>query len=585
MNVSVVVKRIKSSSMLQGILISLFFTFIFIYSFFFNIQTPIESVHSDTFHVTITLKHYMDTVFNNDWGNILQVPMFYGFKDTLLYSELFIMEAMMALPIYAIFKDIIITYNILAIVTIWFSFFSMFVFVKYATNRTLPAILAAIIFVFNPFVIGHFPDNLHYFSLGWIPLIFLFLEKSFIKPNNKNEFLFFFFLTCQLLTTLTFGALLTVVLPVYVLIRVWQLKLVKNFSDIKKFITIGAILGVLLFTLTTFGISKTYDLYFHDKGLGRNLEETSAFSPWVSDLFFTSPNNILYGGLRDWAKENMTYVVFQHPEFIERNLFFGITVWILLILSFFVLRKSKYRKIWIAYVACGLISVILSFGPDIRISSETAIPGLYGLIHKFHPLLQSLRVASRFMVLAFFFFGLICALSLIEIEKYFNKKTGIIISLMLITFITLEYSSWPWKFTPISSEVRNYYSVLNNQRDINAILEFPMGNLFRNIGFAENQFIETKYMLWASALHNKKLLNGYSSYTPVSYPARIEYLTVNFPTPGKINQLRKWGIDAISLHKNEFMDPADYNTIKRKLSLLGLHKIEETPSMALFKIN
>ena len=289
--------KIKSSAIIQALLISLFFTFIFTYSFFFNISTPIEYVHSDTFHVTLTLKHYMDTVFNDNWKNILTMPMFYGFKDSLLYSELFIMEAIMALPIYAVFKDIIITFNILAILTIYLSFLSMFIFVKYATKKTLPAILASIIYVFNPFVIGHFPDNLHYYSLEWIPLIFLFFEKSLARPNNKNEFLFFVFLTCQLLTTLTFGALLTVILPLYAFIRIWQLGSIKKISDIKKYITIGAIIGVLLFGITTIGINKTYDLYFEGKGLSRNLDETAAFSPWVSDLFFVSPNNIMYGGI------------------------------------------------------------------------------------------------------------------------------------------------------------------------------------------------------------------------------------------------------------------------------------------------
>ena len=129
--------RLLKNIYIQGILFSLVFTFIFIYSVFLNITIPINEVHSDTFHVTLTLKHYMDTIFNNDWKNILTVPMFYGFKNSLLFSELFIMEAIFSLPIYAIFKDIIITYNLLVIFTIAFSFFSMFVFVKYSTKKNL----------------------------------------------------------------------------------------------------------------------------------------------------------------------------------------------------------------------------------------------------------------------------------------------------------------------------------------------------------------------------------------------------------------------------------------------------------------
>lgn len=580
--------EIKLSTFWQGILVSLGLTFIFLYSTIFNIANPPDLYHGDTFHVTLTLKHYMDTVFNWDWKNVLEMPIFYGFPHSLLYSELFIFQAIGALPIYFVFRNIIITYNILSILTIASSVFSMFIFAKYITKRFWPSVLASIIYVFNPFVIGHFPDNLHYYSLQWIPLIFLYFEKFLgqIKnglPAGRQGFLFFLFLTLQLLTTITFGALLTVILLTFGLIRIWQTRVIRGIGEIRKFFNLGLVLGLLLFGLTAFGINKLYSIYFHGQSFGRDLNETAVFSPWVYDLFLTSPNNLIYGWARDWSKEHLSLFFFNNPEYVERNLFFGFGVWALLIISFFKISKfsPENRKIWLACLVTATFGLLLSFGPRIRFTEYFSLPGPYGFVHSIHPLLQNLRVASRFMVFVFLFLGIISGLAVTELLK---KQKGIIMVITIIIFIILEYSSTPWSYKPVPQDIQKFYAIVQEQKDVNVLLELPMGNLFSRIGLARGQFVDTSYMLYASVLHNKKLLNGYSSYTPVAYPSRIEYLTVNFPNPLKLRILQKWGVGAIAMHKDEFTFPDEYDTLKSNLEKLGVKKVYETPNLVLFSL-
>lgn len=574
----------RTSTFWQGFSVSLALTFIFLYSLIFNINNPPDLSHGDSFHVILTLKHYMDVVLQNRWVDILQMPIFYGFADSLLYSELFIFHAVVALPIYLFFKDSIITYNVLSVLTIIFSVFSMFLLAKYITGRFWPSVLASVIYVFNPFVIGHFPDNLHYFSLQWIPLIFLYFEKFLKEQTAKFGFLIFLFLTLQLLTTITFGALLSVILPIYGLIRIWQMEYISNLSKLshlKKFLNLGIVCGLVLFSTTAFGINQVYNIYFQGKTFGRDLAETAVFSPWVYDLFLTSPNNLIYGWGRQWSKENLPVFFFDNPEYIERNLFFGLGVWVLLITSFFIVRKSQHRKIWLASLVVVGFAVALSFGPRIRFSEYFSLPGPYGFLHQFHPLLQNLRVASRFMVLAFLFLGLIGAITSLEILK---KPRGNIIIIIFIIVIILEYSSTPWQFRPIPEDLRQFYSVLEKQKDVDVLLELPIGNLFSRIGLSRGQFVETSYMLYGATLHNKKLINGYSSYTPVQYPARVEYLSVNFPTTLKLKTLQKWGVGAIAMHKREFQFGDEYDSIKLKLESLGVEKLYETSTLVLFKL-
>lgn len=577
--------NLRATNMLKAFFITLLISVIFLFSVVLNLDKPIELAHSDTFHVILTLKHYMNTVLNGSWANVFNVPIFYGFPYTLLYSELFIVEAIVTLPFYVIFKDIVIAYNIVSFLTIWASLLAMFCLANYLSKSFWGAILGAIIYVFNPFVIGHFPDNLHYYSLYFIPLIFLFLEKFLVSKKGTDAFLVGLFLTLQLLTSITFGALLTVILPVYALIRLVQTKFVQNTKDLKKFLSIGAIAGLLILFSTAIGINRLYNIYFTEQSLGRNLAETAVFSPWVSDLFLTAPNNLMYGGLRGWSRDNLPYFFFTHPEYIERNLFFGLSVWVLLIASFWLVRKNEdSRHLWTASLTIIVFATLLSFGPRIRLTADFSLPGIYGLIHQFHPLLQNLRVASRFMIFVFLFLGLISAFCLANLQNCFKGQRKLFISLLIILAVSLEYYSTPWKYALIPEETKAMYAAIESDRDIKVLLEYPMGNLFSRIGLAHNQFVETQYMLYASTLHSKNLLNGYSSYTPVRYPSRIEYLTVNFPNPIKLNQLKKWGVDAIVLHKNEFNTEGDYGRIKSQLELLNLAKIYESADLTSFKL-
>lgn len=569
-------KLFKTSSFWQAFLVSLILVIFFLYSSILNVNKPIELARGDTFHVILTLKHYMNVVTANDWKNILTMPTFYGFKDSVLYSELFIFEAVLSLPFYLITSNIITSYNIVALLSMAASSFTMFLFTKYVTNKFWPSVIASLVYVFNPFVIGHYPDNLHYYSLYFIPLIFLYLEKFLKDHSNKNAFLIFLFLTLQSLTALTFGALLTVILPIYAVIRLIQSKLIKKPIDIKKFVNIGGIIGLIIFTFTIIGIERTYNIYFNGEPIVRNAEETATFAPWVSDLFQTSPNNILYGWTRGWFKENIPQFSFGNPEYIERNLFLGFGVWILLIMSF-KLRKSEYKNLWLISLFCAFLCLILSFGPRVRFTESFSIPGIYGIVRAINPLLQDLRVSSRFMFLGYFFIALVAGISATKLGKTFI--------FIILAVILIEFSSIPWKYETIPQNVLNLYNFVQKQKDINVLVEMPMGNLFTFVSLADNQFIESSYMLYASQLHSKSILNGYSSYTPIKYPARVEYLSFNFPTPSKIDQLKKWGVDAIVLHKDFFKNKDDYDTIEKGLLRLKVKEIyNDNSGLSVFRI-
>jgi len=164
-------------------------------------------------------------------------------------------------------------------------------------------------------------------------------------------------------------------------------------------------------------------------------------------------------------------------------------------------------------------------------------------------------------------------------------KTGRIVSLVLIGFLLLEYWTKPFDFTPIPTAVKTFYATVNRQSDMHVILELPMGNLSGGISSANNQYADARYLFWATNLHNKTLFNGYSGVIPPLYQEHQRYLSQNFPTPVKITQLKWWGVDGIVMHRNLFIYPDDFDTVRARLKELGLREVTFNGNDALFDLH
>jgi hypothetical protein len=93
------------------------------------------------------------------------LPMFYGFQNSLFFSDHHFIHAVIALPLFLMTKDIIITSNLLIISTLLMSLTAMYTLCYFFTKHVLPSVLGAIVFVLNPFILARFPDQLILLSL------------------------------------------------------------------------------------------------------------------------------------------------------------------------------------------------------------------------------------------------------------------------------------------------------------------------------------------------------------------------------------------------------------------------------------
>lgn len=518
--------------------------------------------------VTFVIKHYASIITSGDWQNMLQPPMFYGFKDTLLWNEHYGVVAAIALPIYFLTKQIVFAFNATAILIVLLSFAAMYVFAWHMSKNAYASVLAGLIFVLNPAVFTRFPDHTNLVLLCFIPLIFLFFERLLKSPTGKNIFFFFLFLSLQLLSSFYYAIFLTILLPFYTVIRLIQIK------AIPKVFNRGFLVGVVLLGIVAFG-----QVLLYVPSVGREEAKESSqrfltlYSAWPSDYLFTSEKNIIYGGFKQKVKEAIPAIVHDGVP-SEHSLFLGLVPVTLFLLGFTVLPKTRYKPIWIAFVILTIVALLLSFGPKI---------GLYGLVDMVNPLLSFIRVPARFGVFVFFGLSIIAALTFTEILKIASPKKKHLLAVLVIMVVIIEYWNGPFGFLEISKETKEFYKTLNEQQQIHVILNLPIANLIENDALRSRaEYLDTHYLLWAAMFHDKKLLNGHTSFVPYEYYVAANILTTSFPTLETLKLVKSWRVDGIILNKDEYNHPQQYFAIKSLLEAFGVPIISQTENLVLF---
>ena len=399
--------------------------------------------HGDAYQSYFILKHYMDVVFSGNWQDLTTLPMLYGFKDSLFLNEHYLFHAFMVLPLYLLTKNIIFSVNLMTVLIIVFNFLAMYVFSFYLTKRVLPAVLAGTIFTLGPYVFARFPDHLLLITLFWIPLIFLFFEKSLKDPNGKNSFLFFLMLTGQSLSSIYYSVFLTVILPIYIIIRFVQTKV-----SVRRFLNWGTFIGAAILILVVAVTALAYYPTLSSDKIDRSPDAKVNFSAHLTDWLFMPPNNLVYGGV----KEHIAQII---PLWVdvgiasEHNLFVGLVPISILIASFWILRKSSNRRRYWLFLGLLFLSFLLSLGWEIYVNNNIRIPGPYILFNFVDPLLTYTRVTARFAVFVVFFLALIVGLTFAHFPEKVTPKKVLVIQIFVLGLMVIEYWNQPLRFYQI----------------------------------------------------------------------------------------------------------------------------------------
>ncbi len=241
----------------------------------------------------------------------------------LAYSEHLFAQSLQGLPIYAVSKNIILTYNLLFLSTFVLSGLGTYLLVRELTGNALAAFGAGLLYAFVPYRVAQVP-HLQVLSAQWMPFVLVGFRRYFTTGRYRALAGGSAALVVQ---NLSCGYYLLFFAPFVAAYAMYELWMRSRLRDVRAWIALGvAAIFVVLLTLP-------FLLPYRElRALGnepRSLEEVQSYSADLYSYFTTTPAVQLGGRIAQ---------AFPHPE---GELFPGVVP--ILLAGGFLLWRGKVR--------------------------------------------------------------------------------------------------------------------------------------------------------------------------------------------------------------------------------------------------
>lgn len=539
---------------LKEIAIFLFFfllTALMSYPLIFNLDKASDL--GDPLFISWNLSWNVHKLFS-DPIHLFDTNIFYPNKNTLAYSEHIFGLSMLAIPVFLITDNPIVSYNILILISFVFSGFGTYLLALHLTRNRFASIVAGIIFAFFPyrfFQLGH----LHVLSTQWIPFSFLFLFRFFEQRDSRNMVLFLLFAILQILSSGSHAIYFSISAGITGLFLFIESK---GYMDKKLVVKI-----IFALVISTVILLPFYIPYFENQskmGFIREKYEIEYFSARIEN-YLASTSHLYYpltsglGKVESYLFPGIIPLLLSligilvpykikdhHPtgRLLITFIDIGIVISVFLILTTFIFAgidinifglKLKSRNLlspWIAFAILTIIRkplnknrqpfILSSFFPADKLQALLLILTLlavslslglgslpsdkfYNLFYNYIPGFKFIRVPARIGMFVSFFLSLLSAYGIQRLGSFKPFKKVIFV---IIPFILIEYASFPVTLHPLG-ETPEVHKWLEKEKGDFPVIELPIDNPMLNVQYVY-------YSTW----HRKKLVNGYSGFFPPS---------------------------------------------------------------------
>ncbi len=502
-----------------------------------------------------------------DPAHLFDANIFFPLKDTLAYSEHLLGTALPMLPILLISEEPVLAYNVAFLMSFMFSGFGLYLLaLRYSRNR-LAAFLAGLAFAFAPYrlsLIAH----LSLLTVQWLPLALLYLDTFMSTTSRRSLALFAFFFICQAATSWHLAVFAAFIVALYALGN-WLTRRAAFSWSVLAGLGAAALVG----TLVMVPLILPYLQVLPELHKSRPWDTIVTFAATPTDYLAAYPANLFFGPL--------TAPFRARPGFVEEHtLFPGLLASVLTALSLMFLgkkrglrpskdeagpstlrlseqaqgrrdagqaglRTSEARSVVGIFWAILVLSFSLTFGPFLRLERwGVTIPMPYHLLTGLMPALSLMRVPPRWMVVGLFAMSLLLGFSLTSILAWVRRKgwsaQGVYgLTLLLGLGLLAEGYAAPIPLAQVgnTAQLPGVYRWLARDRDDYAILEIPFYSA------PQPEYPETK-RLYASTIHWKQLVNGYSGFTPSRQPELAQRLA-GFPDQRAVETLQESGTHGV----------------------------------------
>ena len=446
-------------------------------------------------------------------GNI-----FHPERLTLTYSDAMLVPGLIAAPLLWLGVHQLHVYNLLLLAAFVLSGTAMFVLVRSLTGRADAALVAGTIFALYPFRFEHY-SHLELQITFWIPFLLLAVHRVFARGRSRDGIAAGVLLAAQALSSLYYGAFLTV----YLVPLVTTLAL-------RSRVTVKASLALAVGMMVAAALVAPVAVpYVANRALvgERPPGEVAVYSAVPEDYLRPHPRSP-YFGVWDMGRRQA-----------ERELFPTFTP-VCLAAAGMWLPLSAAR---IGYVMALAISFEASLGTN---------GSLYPALRSSLPPFRGLRVPARFSLLVGLTLAVLGGYGVARLTRSMRPPGRWVTAAAILAVAVVELKP-SLALQPAWHRPPGIYGPLEGAGDV-VLAEFPLSDVSRPDDARATYF---------STFHWQPIVNGISGHYPLSY-IQLLLKAHSFPAEPALEYLRARRVTHVAVHGAFYGDRA-YQAIVRAL--------------------
>jgi len=553
--------------------------------------------HGDPLLNTWILSWNIHKMAGLDFRHYFDTNIFFPHKHTLAYSEHLFTQSLVALPVWLISRNPVLSYNIVFLLAFLTSGWGMYRLARKLVQNELAAFVAGMIFAFSPFMFAHL-SHVQVISAAGIPLAFLCLHRFFETGRTRDMLCFTGCYVFQFLANGYYGLYLSLFAGLFIAVMTISKKAYKNG---RFWLNMGIFLVLAVIAVGPF--LDQYLMVRQEMGFARVIGPSATLQSFLT----TASINRLYG--------KMTRI-FMRPE---GELFPGFVALALAAFGFLQMIKLKTvvqenhrpakvlsvlsRIVKALILICSVIIVVLMagggrvvrLGPGLRINIHNlnnpllilalllvcnwglnktgrlakrrvfhwqggllwiyaaifwlafifafGSLGPYVWLHRYVPGFDGLRVPCRFHIFVMFSLSIFAAFGVRRLFPDGRKPRKFLGLGAIVLLILVEYASLPVpiKTIEVKNKIPEVYRWLATQKENISLIELPL-----SVPDVPLALIECPRVYY-SVYHWKNIVNGYSGYFPPLYDELCRRWT-SMPIAQNFADLKTLGISHVIFH-------------------------------------
>lgn len=473
--------------------------------------------------------------------SLFDANTFFPYHNTLAYSDLFITSSLLSFIPLKIIGQPIAAFNFTFISSLMLLGFSVYLLSYYLTRNFFASLFAGVLIIFSPAVLDK-KVHLQILAVEWVPLAILFFIH-FLK-SNRTKFLAISLLFFLLQTYNSFmpGYFIVFFITIYLA----QLFFIKRLTFLKLFLRKNILLFLVSISLLVPIIIPYYKVSY-EFNASRDIKDSIHFALQPEDFINGNEHTRLQIVLnRIDSIEHIPANAETKPGYLG----FAMTI-----LSFFAFiyfaKKIKKNSVLInSFLYTALLGLLLSLGPFLHLARFTIhrpfpIPLPYLLFYYILPGFAGFRNSGRFEMLFIICICILIAHFLNTVEKKFGNQTKILSYILIFSAVIAEFN-FPMKFIkiPTTNEFPKIYDWIDQTPKNSSFILIPAYTW--NSPNASLEILREYY----STKSFRKMVNGYSGFTPPPWKKFIEDIGQNFPQNSSLDKIRERGVTYVVVEKN-----------------------------------